>query len=164
MSEPSSLDDQLAEFTERLLSGEVPDELEPTMQDQEFFELQTTVVRLKAAFEKGQPDEIMARRIKNNLIAEWKKAGLEAEASPFPKWWPRRKVSNRWTAMRQWQFVALAVAVVAVLVFMASFSNFSAMPAPGAAEGGAGVFLPVAILLGLVAVAGLVWALVRRKR
>lgn len=152
------LDDQLAEFTDRLLSGEASDMLKPATENQELFELQATVVRLKSAFSEGQPDEVMARRIKKNLITEWNKARSGTQPKPFLA---QRRISSRSRRVVLW---ALAVAAVAVLVIAASLIAPATRPAVGAAEGEGGVLLPVAIVLGLVMIAGLVWGLTRHKK
>jgi hypothetical protein len=158
MADP--LDDQLAEFTERLLSGEASDMLKPATQDRELFELQATVMRLKTAFGESQQDEVMARRIKRSLIAEWERSGLDAKSRPFLSQWTQGPASSR---SRQFVLFALAVAAVAVLVIVPLITP-AAVPVTGAAEGRGGVLLPMAVFVGLVVITGLVWRLTRHKR
>ena len=73
-------DDELAEFTDQLLEGDAPETLEMTAHDRDLLALQEVIVRLKRAFDAGQPSDIVAGRIRDVLVAEWHRAGLDAQA------------------------------------------------------------------------------------
>jgi len=66
------LDDQLAYFTDRVLSGENETEMDENFDQAELAELQKTVLRIKAAAQAAQPGEATALRIRSRLLLEWK--------------------------------------------------------------------------------------------
>jgi len=154
------LDQELADFTDEVLSGVQPETQTMLSENPELRGLQQTVLRFKRAFGTRQtPDEALARRIQANLVAAWRK---EPELQPEP-WWQRwwRGITPRPTRRGWGPMVAL---VVVLLVIMATslvvpFSPTS--PGPGAAGGWAGL-VPAMLILGGVLVVICIW-LIRRK-
>ena len=111
-------DDALAEFTDQLLDGDAPEKLRMAAQDRELLELQNTVVRLKQAFGSGQPDEAVARRIRANLVKEWREAGPRGRTSAVERR-PRSLGLHRLARRQVYALSLLAtVLVVGVLVLL----------------------------------------------
>jgi hypothetical protein len=156
------LDDAIAAFSERLLSGELSGSQEMFAQDQELRELQETAVRLHRTFESAEPPQAMADRIYDNLVIEWREAG---HGAPF---WQRWLQSYRRPAdapvVRQRPVYALAMAAAIVLLgILASLLIPATTPElPGGAGGGGDMFWLI-IVLGIVVV-GVVWWGTRHKR
>ena len=150
-----SCDDHLAEFTNRLLDKEAPEEMEisPTT-EKELRELQETVVFVKQALgPKDKPGRATADRIRTNLLAAWRKFGLGAQ-SRQPKW--RSIITGQRTlALR------LAVAIVVVLLTAVFLSPTLDEILPGAAKGR--IILIPAILI-IVITSTLIILLMRSKR
>src|SRR5512133_3069206 len=120
-SEEQALDDQLARFTDQVLSGNMGGQAE--MNDPELANLQQTTLRLQSALHEqsalwvDRPNPAVAARIRSRLHSEWKKA-----------WQPSRT---------NWQWTQLAVGGLFILFLAAAlfFMSPSAEILPGAAEG-----------------------------
>ena len=162
-SHPDDQDDQLAEFTDRLLRGE---EVEMTLAEQshEMYDLQQTVLRFARL--TGRPSQAMSQRIRANLTAEWRR--LNQAAQPEPSWlrgW--RKVTGQqpgWQSAHQRQRVAslaLAVAVMALILLSAPFISPNGESLLSAARGSA-VLAIILVVMG-VALVSLVWWFIRRR-
>ena len=83
-SQEQQLDNQLAEFTDQVLSdGNELNMQESTAQD-ELADLQKTVLRLKSAAEKARAGDEADERIRSRLMLEWKKARQAERAAKKP--------------------------------------------------------------------------------
>lgn len=155
------LDDEFAAFTDRLLSGELSGSKEMSTQDQELRELQETARRLHRSFESARPDSAVAERIHDNLVAEWREAGLGTQSDSSRRGWLRGSVSTR----RQRPVYALAMAAAIVLLGILATFLIPATPAASltGAAGADGKGLWLIFALGIVVV-GIVWWSIRRKR
>lgn len=158
------LDEQLADFTDEVLSGVQPETQTMFSENQELRDLQETVLSFKRAFGTRQtPDEALARRVKTNLIAAWRN---QPELQPEP-WW------RRWTrgitlgpARRGWSPLYALVVVMIVILATSLLVPLSPAPSgggglPGAAGGWAGL-IPAMLILGVLLVVVCIW-LIRRK-
>jgi hypothetical protein len=155
------LDQQLADFTDEVLSGVQPETQTMLSENQELRPLQETVLRFQRAFGTRQtPNEALARRVQANLIAAWRN---QPELQPEP-WWRRwsRGISLP-AARRGW--APVSALVVVLIVVLATSLLVPASPSggglPGAAGGWAGV-IPALLILGIVLVVICIW-LIRRK-
>jgi len=156
------LDQQLANFTDEVLSDAQLETQAMMAQNQELRALQEIVLRLKRAFGTRQPDEAMANRVRSNLIAAWRQQQSDPQRDA---WWQRwyRRIAGGQTG-RVWRPIyALAVVIVVIL---ATTLLFPASPAPGGglpgAAGGLAGFIPALLILGVVLVVVYIW-LTRRK-
>ena len=122
------LDDQLAEFTDRLLDRKTSIDLqEVDSDDQTLLELQKMVARLANAFQDETVDEATAQRIEANLKHEWQKMGAtQPEESPWHRWQQSFKARlPQWKPARtQKRAYALALASVTAIVVVVSLSLF----------------------------------------
>lgn len=135
-SKEQALDDQLASFTDQVLSSTTGGQMD--MNDLELANLQQTALRVQFALWVDRPNAAVAARIRSHLQSEWKKV-----------WQPSRT---------NWQWTQLAVGGMFVL-FLAAAIFFLAPTTemlPGTAEG----FLPwtpLFIVIGLTFIAALIW-------
>jgi len=158
------LDDELVEFTDKLLSREI---LEKSKMNAENLELQETIVLMKKYLDTSLPDEEVADRIRSNLVKEWHKIEV-GERMPFWKKLSQQfqVLNSSWQSTRnrrRVQTFVLAVAAVAVLV--AALVLFpSGQDAMAATAGGRGSLSPV--FIGLIVVSGIIAiaALIRSGR
>ncbi|MCI0399358.1 MAG: hypothetical protein L0322_31090, partial [Chloroflexi bacterium] len=111
-------DDELAEFTDRLLGGEF-DKTPELAETPELRRLQETVLRMQRAFGQEQPDLAMARRVESRLKREWPRSGLDRpKQSAWARWWQALTGRGSWQApraRRQAQTRALALALLVLL-------------------------------------------------
>ncbi len=137
-SENHEIDKPLADFTDRLWSAESQAEPAHQEQDPELNELEKTVVRIKKAFGSRKTDPEMADRIRQKLVAEWKKTGMDKprlEARKISS--PRRKgwISSKYTLLQLGFSLVLLVVVLIILVpevqtglFASAFKNLGVIP------------------------------------
>jgi sterol desaturase/sphingolipid hydroxylase (fatty acid hydroxylase superfamily) len=144
------LDDQLSEFTDRILSGETEMNMDEALNQAELAELaelQKTVVRMKAAAQAAHPSEATNTRIRSNLLLEWKQ-GRQAETIR-----PRR-LSWPWSLPRM--VLAGGLVVLSVFGIIALFFTPIVAPLIGAAEGSP-VWALLFIAVGIIIIALLLW-------
>ncbi len=67
------LDDQLSEFTDRVLSGKNEESMQEIMAQDELVELQQAVLFMKSAAQKARASGEADARIRNRLMMEWRK-------------------------------------------------------------------------------------------
>lgn len=159
-SEP--LDDELAQFTDKLLGGQ-PEDL---ADDEELRQLQATVARMQRTFGQHPPDPVMSQRIKVNLVRQWratqrpdngrKNLPLAAGGS----WWQNLlgrlglASASRGRQLRLVYAAGLAIAILLpITVFLLLNNGFSNTPLPGAVVESPGYpapgsFQPINILIG----------------
>ncbi len=144
-SQDQFLDDQLSEFTDRLLSGENETGRQETVSDRELSKLQESVVRVKAAIQQARPNPTVSIRIRTRLLKEWKQ-----QTNP-----PKRFLLKDFF----WPFPRLAIAGGALIAFILSVTTFF-IPAtpwlPGAA-GGFQTWTPFFILVGVILIVLFFW-------
>ncbi len=161
------IDNQLADFTDTLLSKDGEDKVELSTQDQEVRELQETVVRLHRAIGSDAPSKELARRIHTRLADEWKEAELNASAETFWQRWLKRLFPPRSTwqssSRRQRRTALAAVAtVILIAIILLPFSSYGDSVLTGSAGGDDGL-LPAFVVVGGVIGLILLWQSTRKK-
>jgi hypothetical protein len=136
-------EERLADFTDRLMAGEIPQDAATREADVELSQLQETVRRVREAFPPRKPDTAMQNRIRARLTAELRKNR------------PTVRPAASWT----WRLV-LATGTIAALVLLLVFLPSGPVTTPGAA-GGAFTWIPFAIFL--IVIAGFVFWKLRKK-
>lgn len=162
-SYPDDQDDQLAEFTDRVLRGEEV-EMNLAEQSHDLYDLQQMVLRFVRLI--GRPSQAMSQRIQANLAAEWRRTYATAQPEPF---WLRGwfKVTGQqpgWYSTYQRQrlaSLALAVGVMVLVLLSAPFISPNRESLLSAARGSA-AFAIILVVLG-VALGNLVWWFIRRR-
>jgi hypothetical protein len=83
----STIDDQLANFTDLLLSEKTTKEEEmPFASDPELRALEETVLHLKNTFGENGPSEAVIRRMQKNINREWQQQKVMASKPFWEKW------------------------------------------------------------------------------
>jgi hypothetical protein len=140
------LDDQLAEFTDRVLSDrdETEMESEDLTNQVELAELKKTILRMRAAVRTAQPSEMARERVRARLLLEWKKTS-QPNSKHFNWPWPLPRLS------------LVAGLVVLTLAGIVTFLVYpTSIPLTGTAEG-ALVWAPILIVAGIVIISIFLW-------
>ena len=133
-------DDRLADFTDRLLAGEIEQEVVRRAPDQELASLQETLQRVHRAFPPRETDPAMQNRIRGRLANEWHK-------NQSPGRGEKRKFIP---AGRTWS-LALAASAILVIVLFVTFLPTDPTSFSGAAGSGS-FWIPLVIFLIVIAV------------
>jgi len=159
------IDDELAHFADRILANEEPEMIKMSGQKQELLALEAMATRMDRAFKASEPAKAASSRIRANLVREWQRSGPQAGK---PSFWAR------WLWMPsvtqpQWAGIAAAAAALVLVVFAFPILLSSVTePLSGAAGNGGQVIIDpakfVVVGLGVIALAGIVWFVRRRKR
>jgi hypothetical protein len=147
MSNPSDLheqqlDDQLSEFTDRVLSGEN----EEIMAQDELVELQKAVLLMRSAAQKARASSEADAHIRGHLMTEWKKVRqAERQKSKGFNW--------------NWNMPRLALAGgFAVLILISVVSLLSPAETPlTATANGSQSWTPAIVILGIVIIVFIFW-------
>ena len=142
-TDPKRLDEELASFTDRVLSEKQVDSAEPASPDSELRRLEQTVLRLKSAFgPPEQPPAAAAERIRQHLAREWQQSApipsstLPEDDEGRSSWqsWMRRHFG--WdTPSRRRRTLTLVFSSLAVVTLLAAlvFSPAASVSQPAAA-------------------------------
>ena len=118
-----TIEDQLADFTDRILADKQVEQDEATLApDPELRALEQTSLRLKHAFGNEPPEEAAIQRMQRNIIKQWKQEQAEASQSIWQKWFKYFKApEQKWQSQSSRQRFSMAVsfAVIAVLLLVA---------------------------------------------
>ena len=165
-----NVDNLLAEFADRVIDGKQSEIPEVTTQIEELRDLQEVVVSIKQAFGDRQPDEEMAKRIRANLAAEWRRAGLDVPAVPiWQRLWQQiagDRSTWRSTSARRRSY-ALVLAGAAAVILLVALPLYLSSPTGETVTGAAGTvdsLIPVIVVLGFVLVGGVVWWMLSRRK
>ena len=158
-----TIEDQLADFTDRILAEERVEQDEATFApDPELRALQQTSLQLKDAFGDDTLDELVIQRMQRNIIKQWRQE--ETRVTVWQKLTGFFKGNDqKWQSQRSRQRLnmALSLATLVVLLLVAiPFMNNHGFGQPGASGQNPSVFVLVAFG-GLILLA--LW-LIRRKR
>jgi uncharacterized integral membrane protein len=150
------LDEQVAQFTDRVLSGNDEMEGEAMATDIELARLQKTILRLRVAAQVARPAPATTARLRQYLLAEWAKqrAADEKKAKTQNRraWWPFQKNS-----------LALGTVALIILVFaLITLPNTVPVNLSGTATGSASAVIGV-IIFGVVVIGVIFVWLTRRK-
>jgi len=116
----TTIEDQLAEFTDRILDDRKVKQDEATFApDPDLRSLEQTAQHLKNTFGNDGPDEIAIQRMRNNIIEGWKKEG-NAVSESF--WQKLLKViipsEQKWQSQQSRQRLSIAVSLAVLVVLM----------------------------------------------
>ena len=162
-NEPS-VEDQLAAFTDRILSDEQRKQEKATLvPDPELRALERTAQRLKAAFTAGEPDGAVIQRMRNEIIEKWRRRN-RLDPKTFWAWLTHRlgRSGQKWTSQQSRMRVSIAAslaALVVILLVAIPFLNTSSTGQPGASGQNPSTYVLIA-LGGLILLA--VWLYRRR--
>ena len=156
-----TIDDELANFTDHILSENTTnlDEISFTS-DPELLAIEKTALRLKNAFQDDGPSDIAIRRMRKNIVTQWKqKETIESE--PI---WKRWIPSNRkWQSQRSRQRFSMAISfaiLFALMLISIPFINGTSTDQPATSVQSFNISLLV-IFISLILLA--IW-ISRRKR
>jgi hypothetical protein len=146
-SQEQSLDDQLSEFTDQVLSS---DENEAKVQEMvnqgELAELQKTVLRIKAAVQAARTSKAPSLRIRTRLMKELEQVKQSERQAPKHFAW-------NWS----WQLMALSGGLVVLFTFgLIMLLIPSTTTLIGTADG-LQAWSPLIIIVGMVVIIFLLW-------
>jgi hypothetical protein len=124
----STIDDQLANFTDLLLSEKTTKEEEmPFASDPELRALEETVLHLKNTFGENGPSEAVIRRMQKNINREWQQQKVAASKPFWKKWFAIfQPTKEKWQSQRSRQrAVIFSYAVLMVGLFLISILLFN---------------------------------------
>lgn len=155
LSDAQKLDEQLAAFTDQVLSeDEVVEMMEDVTQQDEFIKLQKTVLRMKSATRRAYPGVDTRERIRTHLLAEWK-ADSKLKVSALKD----RLGLQKFPAITLAGGFALVVLLGFLFVFWPSPED---MPLGATAGDGPASLIPFFVFMGVAVVAIILWF--RHKR
>lgn len=160
---PDKLDDQIADFVDRILEDDALQSTDADLQDQELLELQKIALRLKGSFGPAKIDNDMMQRIQAKLRSEWPNNEFSPERGFF---WRRLFDFHRpaWRAgggPKRAYGLGFAAVVLAFIIIVYTSISISPPDLVGTA-GGQNSLLPIFIFLGIVAIVA-IWLLLRRR-
>ena len=132
-----TIEDQLADYTDRILAREVVKQDEATFApDPDLRALEQTALYLKQSLSNGDPDEATIQRMHNNIIGQWQQEKSTGSVPFWQKWIAAFKPSEqKWQSQQSRQRLNLAFSLAALIVFMLvsiPFMNTTGSNQPGA--------------------------------
>jgi hypothetical protein len=143
-SQDQQLDNQLSEFTDRLLAGKKELRTPETVNESELEDLKKSVRRMKAATQQALPDAAVTARVRSRVLGQWKQTTRQPGKSIFKGFFqplPR---------------FAMASGLVVMLILITGLFFPTTVPLIATAEGFQS-WAPVLILTGVVAIIVLLW-------
>ncbi|MEW6717240.1 MAG: hypothetical protein AB1345_07045 [Chloroflexota bacterium] len=164
----SDLEEQLAEYADKLIANEDVEGLRMVSQGTELGKLQDTVERVVQAFSGDDANEAISKRIFNNLVETWRTSKQEKQPTPFlSKFWNKMRSDKPvWRSGVRLNRV-LALVSIALIVLVAFFMLPLGFPNNRLFTGTAGdavnilpsFLIITAVVLGII----FIW-FIRRKR
>lgn len=149
------MDEELAEFTDRILSGQSAEETTATL-DESLYPLENTVSQLKAAA-KTPPPQATMQRIEKQLINEWHKNQSLAEKKSLAR-------KNFWSGWQFWKnqpvpIVAMGFALIAIFLIVILIFPINQLITPNiqASAGGTNQYQLPLFIVAAILVIGLLW-------
>lgn len=131
-----TVDDQLADFTDQILEENLEHNKEPFTPDPELRALQQTALRLKNAFKEDGPSDATVKRMRQNIVTQWKQQEIKANESTWRKFLSALKLpTQKWQTQRsrrQWNVAVSLVAIAALAVISIPFLNKISSSQPAA--------------------------------
>jgi hypothetical protein len=116
-----TIEDQLANFTDRILERTAEEDKNSFSRDPELLALQQTALRMKNAFQEDGPSEAAIQRMRQNILLQWKQQESKAGDPFWKKFLSLRKPpGQKWQSQRtrqRWN-VAISLATVAALMLI----------------------------------------------
>lgn len=161
----STIDDQLANFTDLLLNEKTAKKDEsPFASDPELRALEETVLHLKNTFGENGPSEAAIRRMQKNINREWQQQKVAASKPFWEKWFPIfQPTKQKWQSRRSRQrsvIFSYAVLMVGLLLISVLLFNGVYSEHPAAS----GHYLNIGLLFASGGLVLLVIFLYRHKR
>ncbi len=115
-----NLEDQLADYTDRILSRKAVKQDEATFApDPDLRALEQTALRLKTAFGNDGPDEAAIQRMRSNVIEGWQRGESKVSDPFWQKWIKAFKPSDqKWQSQRSRQRFSMALSIATLIVLM----------------------------------------------
>lgn len=161
-SKANQLDNQVADFVDRVLAGESLDEL--ATQDMELQKYQRVIVLMGRVLEEKQPDQVIVEKIKNVVVAEWQKINYQEKAQSENQSriiYPRSIWRSSRNLQRNFALGLVAVSFIVILVAYL-FSPMFGTDLPGAAD--QGNISAYIIFLGVILFLISIWLLRRKNK
>jgi hypothetical protein len=156
----NTVEDQLADFTDNILSGKIGNTDEtPLTPDPELQALEKTSLRLKNAFYEDGLSEEAIQRMRNNIVAQWRQKEKK-ERKPFWKTW--MPSGTKWQSQRSRQRLSMAISLsllIALMLVSIPFLNGNSTDQPATSVQSFNIGL-VVVFCGLILLA--IW-ISRRK-
>jgi uncharacterized membrane protein (DUF485 family) len=110
---PSTDTERLADFTDRLLAGQKPDETAVPPEERNLVQLEATLRSIRRNLTPRQPDAALQKRIRARLAAEWSETGPGV-----------RQETGAWRSSRQVRrtFAAWSAVFVVALALVGAFA------------------------------------------
>jgi hypothetical protein len=155
-----SIDDELAEFTDRVLSQDPEEAREPATQHPQLRALEEIVIALRRLLPSNEPDPETANRIQAHLNAEWQRSKMhfyrvrpqKQEPIRHPLAWLKQFLTQNRERRYALSFALLAVILVVVVWLLAPGLDVDLT----ATAGGGTNLLPFILILVILAIAALV--------
>jgi hypothetical protein len=149
-------DEWLADFTDQILDGEGNNDLPTPGSDPEMRDLAETLLRLKNAFSKENPDPVLVKRMQAKVLEHWRH-----EQQKKTRWSSLLQIGWLTQSRRQqFRMVFAVIAIVVVLILAIPFLFTSGGPITASAGSEmSDAFLWIALV---VLVGSIVWLLRRR--
>ena len=160
----STIDDQLANFTDLLLSEKTTKEEEmPFASDPDLCALEETVLHLKNTFREDGPSEAVIRRMQENINREWQQQKIKASKPFWKKWFSiLQPTRQKWQSQRSHQRVSMVLYAVVVGLLLISVFLFNGVSSGHPAASGHN--LNIGLLIASGGLVLLVIFLYRHKR
>jgi len=142
------MDEELADFTDRILSGQQVDEADVS---EELQVLKNTVSQLNLIVKKTPPTSVM-ERIEKQLMNEWHKSRNFVEKEPS-RW---QKYLSFWKGSSPWRPAIALVVTVFFLILLLPFIETTS-PDIQATVGGINQHQLILVILATITVIGLFW-------
>lgn len=145
-----SIEDQLANYTDSILSANIFEQDEATFApDPELRALQQTALQLKEAFGNDDPEEAVIQKIQRNVVNQWQHSNHKDKTTNWQTWIKKiRPTERKWQSQRSRQrfSIALSLATLAVLLLVAiPFLNVTDINQPGASGQNLNVYVLIAL-------------------
>jgi|APMed6443717190_1056831.scaffolds.fasta_scaffold15063_2 hypothetical protein len=142
MNKEQSLDDQISNFTDQILSNE--ENMQETAAQDELAELQKAVMRMKSAAQQARVSAGAEKRIRSRLLAEWDK---------------NKRAERQASKGFNWNMPRLAFAggfAVLMLLGVATLLPATEAPLTATAEGSP-AWLPFLVIAGILIIVLIFW-------
>ena len=159
-----NLDDQLAEYTDRLMSMEGVEDIGLSEQDSELRSLQEMVGRLKRMLKGTQPSAATNLRLRANLIAAWRKYNPKPQLETTQRSGWLEPILRRIIGTTQRTVTLRLAFVAAIILLVVAFFTPTIGSALTGTAGVEGSWVPIAIAMGVVVIVGLIVFLVSKLR
>jgi len=114
-----TVDEQLADFTDRILDQQSDQQGASLASDPELGELEQTALHLKNAFGDGDPSEVVIRRMRENIGVRWQQQEKATNESSWKKWLTALiPPQGNWQSQRSRQRWSIAISLVIIFALM----------------------------------------------